>query len=132
MEVKSVYFPTFAALTYCPYEVLQSLLQMGGSQGAAKRFSIQNDSLIFYPNASGTVQGQYVRRLPDISTGLNPFFLRHPDLFMYAALAESAPYMGEAARLPEWKERYVTIAQSVNESERRRATRGSKLQVRVG
>ena len=80
---------------------------------------------------SGTVLGRYVKRLPDLSTGLNAFFQRHPDLFMYAALAESAPYIGEQSRLEEWKQRYLTIASSVNETERRRGSRGSKLQTRV-
>ncbi len=132
IEVKSVYFPGFPALTYSPYEALQTLIQTGSTTGPAKRYTIQGDTLIFYPGqTSGTVLGRYIKRLPDISTALNAFFNRHPDLFMYAALAESAPYIGEQSRLEEWKQRYLTLASSVNESERRRGSRGSKLQTRV-
>lgn len=136
MEVSSVYFPNFPSLTYEAFEVLQTNLQLGtnSTSANARRFSLQGDSLIFDPaQADGAiVLGQYYKRFPDIVTGLNTFFNRFPDLFMYAALAESAPYIGEVIRLPEWKERYVTIAQSANEFERRRASRGSKLATRRG
>lgn len=135
LELKSVFLPTWPALTYCPYELIQTLIQkQSQSFHHPKRYSLQGDNLIFWPSQpDGTVvSGQYIKRFPDISTGLNAFFTRWPDLFLYAALAESAPYIGEQSRLPEWKERYLTIAQSVNETERRRGTRGSKLQTRIG
>lgn len=133
IELKSVYFATFPALTYAPYESMQTLIQTGNGSGHAKRYTLQGDTLLFYPSQTGgTVSGRYVKRFADISTGLNAFFTRHPDLFMYGALAESGPYIGEQSRLPEWKERYLTLAQSVNEEERRRFTRGSKLQTRIG
>lgn len=134
LEVKSVYFPAFPSLTYSPYEVMETLLQRGNSTGHARKYSLEGDNLIFFPpQSSGTVLGRYIKRFPDISTGIsgNPFFARFPDLFMYAALAESGPYIGEITRLDEWKSRYLTIAQSANEFERRRATRGSKLSTRV-
>lgn len=133
IELKSVYFATFPALTYAPYETLQTLIQLGGTSGPPKRYTLQGDTIIFYPAQSGgTVTGRYVRRFPDIRTALNALFNRHPDLFMYAALAESSPYIGEQARLGEWEKRYLTIASSVNDDEKRRGTRGSKLQTRIG
>jgi hypothetical protein len=87
----------------------------------------------FYPlQADGTViTGTYIKRFADISTGLNALFTRHSDLFLYAALAESAPFLGELTRLPIWEQKYASLAQAVNEEERRRVTRGSKLQTRV-
>jgi len=134
LELKSVYFATFPALTYAPYESIQTLIQLGATSGPARRYTLQGDTLMFYPSqaAGSTVLGRYVKRFADISTALNAFFNRYPDLFMYSALAESGPYIGEQSRLPEWKERYLTIAQAVNEAERRRFTRGSKLQTRIG
>lgn len=134
IELKSVYFATFPALTYAPYETLQTLIQLGANSAPARRYTLQGDTLIFFPAqpAGGTVLGRYIKRFADLSTGLNAFFIRHPDLFMYAALAESSPYIGEQSRLPEWKERYITLASAVNEEERRRSTRGSKLQTRIG
>lgn len=134
IEVKNVYAPSFPSLTYAPYETIQTLIQRGVNGSNAARYTLQGDSLLFYPAvADGTqILGRYIKRFADLSTGLNAFFTRHPDLFLYAALAESAPYIGEQSRLTEWKERYLTLAQSVNEEERRRASRGSKLQTRIG
>lgn len=134
IELKNVYCPAFPSLTYAPLETIQTLIQRGVNGSNAARYTLQGDSILFYPAvADGTqVLGRYIKRFPDIRTALNAFFTRHPDLFMYASLAESAPYIGEQSRLTEWKERYLTLAQSINEEERRRATRGSKLQTRVG
>jgi len=132
LELRNVYFPGFPSLTYAPDEAVQTLVQLGGTSGPAKRYTLEGDNMVFFPQqTSGTVLGRYIKRLPDLVTGLNAFFNRHPDLFMYAALAESGPYIGEQSRLPEWKERYLTLASSVNEVERRRGSRGSKLQTRV-
>ena len=136
LELKSVYFPTFAAVIYAPYEAVQSMIQLGGNQSTQHPcyYAQQGESLIFFPaQADGTViSGRYIKRFPDISTGLtgNLFFARYPDVFLYAALAESGPFIGEQSRLPEWKERYLTLAQAANEFERRRTTRGSKLATR--
>ena len=104
-----------------------------GDATHALRYSNQGDSLIFYPvQVDGTsVVGQYYKKFPDISTALNAFFNRHPDLFLYASLAESAPFLGEMDRLPIWEGKYQELAKAVNEEERRRQTRGSKLVSRV-
>ena len=132
IELRNVYFPGFPSLTYAPDEAVQTLVQLGGTSGPARRYTLEGDNMVFFPaQTSGTVLGRYIKRLPDLATGLNAFFQRHPDLFMYAALAESSPYIGEQSRLEEWKQRYLTIASSVNETERRRGSRGSKLQTRV-
>lgn len=132
IELRNVYFPGKPSLTYAPDEAIQTLVQLGGTSGPARRYTLEGDNIVFFPaQTSGTVYGRYYKRLPDIKTALNDFFNRHPDLFMYAALAESAPYIGEQSRAPEWKERYLTLASSVNESERRRGSRGSKLQTRI-
>jgi len=133
IELKNVYSPSFPSLTYAPYEVLQTLIQRGNSGSHAVRYTLQGDSMLFYPPVGDGTQilGRYYKRLADISTGLNAFFTRHSDLFFYGSLAESAPYIGEQSRLPLWTQRYLSLAQSVNEYERRRASRGSKLATRV-
>jgi len=118
---------------YVPWESLTGLVNTGRASTAPIRYSFQGDAMIFYPSqADGVVvTGQYYKRFADISTGLNALFTRHPDLFLYAALTVSGPFLGEMTRLPIWKAEYESIAQSVNEQERRRVTRGSKLQTRV-
>lgn len=90
--------------------------------------------MVFYPTqpTGVIITGTYYKRFPDISTALNALFTRHPDLFMYAALSESAPFLGEMTRMPVWEKKYTDLVQQVNEFERRRYSRGSKLQTRIG
>ena len=122
--------------TYAPWEVLNNAIQTQTTTFISSNpilYTFQSDSLLFFPaQPDGTVvTGQYYKRFPDLSTGLNALFTRHPDVFFYAALAESATFVGEQTRGSAWDSKYTTLAAAANEQERRRVTRGSKLQTRV-
>jgi hypothetical protein len=124
-----------ATANFMPWQQLQDRLQLNvASLSAAPEFySFQSDHMIFYPaQGDGTVViGTYYKRFADISTGLNALFIRHPDVFLYGSLAECAPFLGEMSRLPIWEQKYTSLVQEANEQERRRITRGSKLQTRI-
>jgi hypothetical protein len=128
------YVGTFKTATYAPWEAVQNLIQIGtDSANHPVRYTFQGDTMIFYPpQPTGTVVGgRYFKRFADISTGLNAFFTRHPDVFFYAALAESAPFLGEQSRLQVWEAKYAQLVAAAGEQETRRVTRGSKLSTRV-
>lgn len=133
LELKgSPYTAKFRVATYQPWETVQNYIQTGCTlSGQVTFYTFEGDNMIFYPPQTGTITGRYYRRFADISTGLNALFTRHPDLFIYAALSESAPFLGELTRLPIWQGKYSELAQSANEQERRRVTRGSKLATKV-
>lgn len=125
-----------AAATYAPWEAVNNAIQLQDASVIVSnpvRYTFQGDNLLFFPKqADGTlITGQYYKRFADISTGLNALFNRHPDVFLYASLAESGPFLGETARTPVWEQKYTTLVTAANEQERRRVTRGSKLQTRV-
>lgn len=144
IELKSLFFAGFPPLDFMPYQMIQLKIQLQQAPdftstllGSSQTYSLEGENIIFWPAVTdGSVcNGRYIKRFPDITTsGLtgNTFFARFPDLWMYAALSESGPYIGERERLPEWKERYATIAMAANEFEKRRARAGSKLQMRIG
>src|SRR5207245_669632 len=97
--------------TYAPWEAVQNQIQQQSSNISVSnpiRYTFQSDKLLFYPTqADGTsVTGQYYKRFADLSGGLNALFIRHPDVFLYAALAESAPFVGETTRLQIWEGKY--------------------------
>lgn len=133
LELKGApYTVKFKAATYAPWEVVQNYIQTGCTMsGQVTFYTFEGDTMIFYPPQTGTITGRYYKRFADISTGLNALFNRHPDLFIYASLSESAPFLGELTRLPLWQGTYAELVASANEQERRRVTRGSKLQTRV-
>lgn len=133
IELKTLYVAGYKPPTYQPYEVVQGLIQKSGSTFLGPlRYTFEGDTIIFFPSLDGvTASGRYYKRFPDVSTGLNALINRHPDLFIYAALSESAPFLGETTRLQMWETKYLALAQLANETERRRVTRGSKLQTRV-
>ncbi len=130
------YIANKVVATYAPWEAVQNQIQLQGSSSTTSnpiRYTFQSDKLLFFPaQTDGTsVTGQYYKRFADISGALNALFTRHPDVFLYAALSESAPYVGETSRLTIWEGKYKELVQAANEQERRRVTRGSKLQARV-
>lgn len=128
------YVSTFVVAIYAPWEAIQNQINIGADTASSPvYYTFQGDTMIFYPvQTTGTViTGRYYKRFADISTGLNALFTRHPDVFLYAALAESGPFLGETTRTPIWEQRYTSLAMAANEQERRRVTRGSKLQTRV-
>lgn len=118
---------------YAPWEAIQQKIQTG-TQNANHPvyYSFEGDNLIFYPVQSGvTVTGRYFKRFSDISTGLNALFNRHPDVFLYAALAEAGQFLGDSVRTPIWEQKFAALVGEANEQERRRMTRGSKLSTRI-
>ena len=137
LELKSVFTPLGRPATYMPYEQIQGRLQLAPTTRSKTDFySTEGDNLIFWPSlADGSVvSGRYWKSYCSIVTeGLsgNNFFARYPELWIYAALAESGPYIGEVSRLPEWKQRYVELVEDVREFEELRMRGGSKLATRV-
>lgn len=130
------YIANKVVATYAPWEAVQNSIQLQSDNITVSnpiRYTFQGENLLFFPSqADGTtVTGQYYKKFADISGGtLNALFTRHPDVFLYAALAESGPFIGDS-RTQIWEAKYVELVRAANEEERRRITRGSKLQTRV-
>jgi hypothetical protein len=120
-------------MDYVAEEGMLRLQKVGGS-GSARQYTQQGRSLTFFPALSDgdTVGGRYLKQFADISLGtLNAAFNRYPDLWLYAALAESAPFIGEDARLPLWKAQYKGRLAAATATERNRSSSGSRLSVRA-
>lgn len=72
-------------------------------------------------DSSFKVDFDYIRDLDALTVGtVNGLYLRHPDLYLYAALCESAPYLQHDERLPMWEARYTQAMSEIN-IERERA-----------
>lgn len=116
-------------MDYVAEEGALRLLKVGGS-GSARKYTKQGTSLLFFPSLADatTVTGRYYKKFADISGGtLNAAFTRYPDVWLYAALAESAPFIGEDGRLPMWKTLYAGRVRAALANENERTSNGSRL-----
>jgi hypothetical protein len=96
------------------------------SSGDCLYFCHAGANLQFYPAVANAtaVQGRYYYKLPDLDVATlptNTLFAAAEDLFLYAALAESAPFFGQDARLPMWMAKYEAIKKMVNVTDHRAA-----------
>ena len=119
-------------MDYVSEEGLLRNLKVGGS-GSARQYTQQGTNLTFFPSLSdGTVvAGRYYKKQPDIVNSLNAAFNRYPYLWLYAALAEASPFLGEDSRLAMWKAQYKARVLSANRNERDRSAHGSRMTVRA-
>jgi len=76
------------------------------SSGVPKIYAIFGSQMDFAPPPSGTYQVEmiYYAAIPALSATntSNWLLLAAPDLYLYATLAQTAPYLGEDARLAVW------------------------------
>jgi len=117
-------------MDYAAEEGQLRLLKAGGGSGASRKYTQQGLNLLFFPTVTDgtTIAGRYYKKAADISSGtLNAAFNRYPDVWLYAALAESAPFIGEDGRLPLWKAQYAGRLMAALANERSRFTHGSRL-----
>lgn len=130
LELARVQFAGEPPLDYVSEDDLLRHLDAGGG-GTPRYYTQQGRKLLFFPQASGTVVGRYYQRPADIAGGLHATFNRYPECFLFAALAEAAPFIGEDARIPMWKELWAGWMRRAARNERWQAPMGSRLTVKA-
>ena len=75
--------------------------------GCPKRYAIVGDSIEVEPtpDTAYIMRLAYYRQIPALATatgGTNWLFAKHPDLYLYTALLQSAPYLKDDERIPVW------------------------------
>lgn len=134
IELKEAYFDARRPLQIVPLERLRELTYSNAGQSM---YAAQDgDTLMFWPTATGTLLGKYYAKptaMKDETVWANQTTLaRYPKLFLYAALVESMPFIGEDARLPVWESKYQQALTEAQKDERWRAYGGSTLRIRTG
>ena len=104
--------------------------------GTPKYFARDGEYLKFgpAPDADTALVGRYYKRLPALSdtNTTNWFITDAPELLRFAALCESAPYLGNDARIPVWEGKYAAVKQRLKTTERNEQYSGSRLTARAG
>lgn len=103
--------------------------------GVARYAAQAGDTLRFWPQSGGTLLGTYYKR-PAAMAGVavwadNVTVTRYPACFIYAALAEAAPFIGDDARVPMWEGKYRSWVNSAIHTEKMRVWNASPLRIRA-
>lgn len=95
----------------------------GNPTGDCRYFAEAGTNLMFGPAVADgtTVQGRYFYRIADLTDAnfsSNALVNKEPDLFIYAALAESGPYFGSEhmKRIPYWEMKYASVRDRLNQA----------------
>jgi hypothetical protein len=135
LELKEVYFAGKSPLEIVPLDRLRRLSADGYGGGEAKYCAQDGDSLVFWPEASGTVIGSYYAK-PEALADVDPWsdattFARYPQLFVFASLIEAMPFLGMESRTANWDARYRMALKGAQHNERMRVYGGGRLRVRT-
>lgn len=130
LELSAVWFDPAKPLDVVPEEEVRRSLT---GSSPVRKCAQAGDNIIFAPAASNgaTLLGRYYAKPAPLAAGLHSTFTRYPDLFLYAALYASAPFLGFDRRIAVWQTYYRGLLAQANQQERMRVFGGSRLRVRT-
>jgi hypothetical protein len=99
-----------------------------GVSGRPQLFAIIDGSLVLAPtpDQAYTLQISYYQKLVPLATASpNPLLTEAPDIYLYGALAEAAPYLEHDERLPVWKTLFNEAVESLDKAREREETNAS-------
>ncbi len=121
-------------LEYRPVEDAESRVA-GVTSGEPKWFSVLGSEFRFYPAPDGTYSYtlDYYRTLPALSdtNTTNWLLAKAPDVYLYGALCESAPFLQEDGRIQVWETRFQQTRRSLHAAESRAKRTSGPLRARI-
>jgi hypothetical protein len=102
--------------------------------GVPKYYTIVGDTIEVVPTPSEnqTIELVYYKKLTPLSAGTGNFLLSfHPDLYFYASLQHSAPYLKDDSRLEIWSAVTSSLIDQVNQESDKAEHSGATLRTRA-
>ena len=103
--------------------------------GRPSHFAHIGDQLEVYPTPDGTysVELLYHQKIPALSDSntTNWLLTDHPDVYLYGALMQSAPYLDDDQRMQVWSTLYGNAVQAVNQESKKARYSGSGMRMRI-
>lgn len=109
-------------------------LRASYTTGTPKWYTILGETIEVVPTPSSdqTVELVYYRRIPSLAgSSTNWLMSSHPDLYFYATLQHSAPYLKDDSRLEIWSTITSSLMEAVNLESDRAEHSGATLRVRA-
>jgi hypothetical protein len=120
------------ALDCITVDALAAMKRNGGvvsANGNPCAYAVVGGQFQFYraPSASLEIDLVYYTRLPALATtGTNWLLTARPDIYLYGALLQSAPYLQDDARITTWANLFTTLLDDLNTASNRE-TYGARL-----
>lgn len=123
--------PYGGAMEYCsPEDFKQS--EYENLTGEVRKFSVIGTELVVIPtpSPSATLEMIYYKEIPALSLGANWLITKWPDLYLYATLLQTGPYLIDDDRLAMWAQIAGSILDSINKAAERALRPRTKLNAR--
>lgn len=110
------------ALSWVSCEQMDDLLDNDDYTSAQpKHYTVEGGNILFSPNpGTGTYTASlsYYAAIPPLASNTTNWLLtRHPDVYLYGALLQSAPYLKDDERLQTWTQLYQAGVAAINEQD---------------
>ena len=116
-------------------DMLQLRQANGNPTGIPTHFAHVGEQLEVYPTPSGTfdVELLYFKDIPALSDSntTNWLLTDYPDVYLYGALMQSAPYLDDDQRMQVWSTLYGNAVQSINQESKKSRYSGAGMRVRI-
>lgn len=95
-------------------------------------YTTRGGNIVFAPKPGGSFDYElvYYKKLDALSDGSNWTIENAPDLYLYGALLQAAPFIKDDKRLPVWASFYSGILTGIEQANRKDRTSGSTLAIR--
>lgn len=103
-------------------------------EGTPNFIAREGSNFIFGPSPASTytVTGVYYKDIGPLSSSAHALFTNNPDLYLFAALAETEPFLKNDKRVALWEAKYNKIKDDINGLAQREDYSGSELQMVPG
>ena len=121
-------------LNYVNIQHLDTKYPGNSTTGLPAVYSIEGQQILFgpTPDTAYTVPVLYYKRYdPLATTPTNWLLANHPSIYLYAALAEAAPFLYEDDRAPFWEAKYTKDTADLQKIDDAGQFSGSVLKVRT-
>jgi hypothetical protein len=133
LETRSFYLNTtpITPLLFRTIESLEMFKRANSGVGKPTDYTVLGEQFMFVktPDTSYTatlVYYQNIPRLTDVVT-TNWLLTKHPDIYFYGSLLNSAPYLKEDARIQVWAQLYQNAVEALKVADERSQTAASGL-----
>ena len=122
-------------MQFVAIEDMDTLAAQYPSAGEPTHYTTMGSELRFHPvpDTSYTAELTYFQAVDKLSGSVasNWLLTAAPDIYLYGALMQSAPYLKDDARLTVWGQLYTSAVEQLNRADDRAAHTGGNINIRA-